>query len=1690
MISEYIAGGKMNDLLRKGCCMLLVFFSTHALLTGQDNQWIDFGSDYYKIPTASDGVFRLSYTTLAASGIPVESIDPREIRVFHRGKEVAVHLSGEGDGSFDQGDYLEFIGKRNDASMDRQLYENPDWIPNPYYNTHSDTTAFFLTITPGQRGQRMRVVALDQGREEVSSFQRTALSSFVEQYSLGRVYFPGVRLSVYDEGQGWTSSIVSRGLSRSILYTGLAAVSGAVPPRLELSLLGRSGTPHLTSVRVGPSENSLRELGNYDFKDYEIRRIEEELTVADISPQGDLVVRITSLGDNNAIDNISVNYSKVTYHGSGKEGDFEKETFGLDDGGGKMRLSGLDDSYLAYDMEDPDNPIKLEMERSGDLLEFPTGLPGKPASVLVQNQRLVKEINVMKRVRFRNFLAQNANYLIITHALLRRPAANYGDPVGAYASYRATPAGGGFDTLTVTVQELYDQFSYGERTPLGIRNFLKAYQSRFSPEYLLLIGRAYGMINTRRQGGVTYFYRTNPDLFDFQELIPSFGYPYSDNRYVVGLDPGSPLEQRISIGRIPARTPDDVGAYLDKMKEKDALGVTEPWQKDLIHLSGGRSAFELERFFNFLNGFKAVAEDIYLGGNVATVRKRSNATTELINISEEINQGVGLVTFFGHAAPSTTDIDIGFASVNEMGYRNKGKYPVLLLNGCDAGNAYGDAYTFGEDWIVTPERGASNFLAHADIGIDVYLRRYSESFYARAFADSSLIHQSLGKVKIEAEKLLYSRYGTSEVNQSHANQIIMLGDPAARMFPANKPDYALYPDEARLRGLGGDPLNSLSDSLELSLVARNLGMVLLDSVTLDIERQLPDGTLTRLDTRNLRPVFRKDSLFITIPNTGINSFGDNLFTVALNKGREPDEMTFANNSVSVSFFVPLSGTLNLFPLEFGIVSERSFELVAQIPGLAREERNLVIQLDTAADFSSPRRKEVRITTDNLARWAVDLFEDLPLQDSLTFYWRTRFLEPRDGENAAWNTSSFSFIQNGPEGWTQRRLPQFAGNQLDQLTLDLSKREWQFQETALNIDVFTFGADTEGYSVENTQIMLNGVAYILDTFNRFCPNGSLGLMAFDHQTLEPYLPVPLVTVDVLDPRSCGRVPQVIQSIRNASIVGEGQTMLLDFVDGMKPDDYVIIFSVGNVTFSDWPDAAYLKLKELGANEATLRNLETGDPYILFGRKGMNPGEAIEVVPDTDAELPRDSQVINFETAITGYFPSGRILSPKIGPAADWVSFFNEINGKELYLPETGSMDVVGVTPEGGEVSLRSNVGDAPLDLSAFSATDYPFLRLRYSLEDLPENSLPQLAKWQVNYTGVPEGVLVLKDKRNESILREGEEDELAFEFVNISRHSFPDSITIDYTFQNQERRSIERSSLKIGPAQAGEAVAFTLPFDSRGRPGSNSLNVFANPRIFPEQLYRNNVLDLPGFFKVQGDDLNPVLDVNFDGRYIMNGDIVSPNVIISALVKDENKIALKKDTLGMELLLRKPCETCDFEKISFSDPRVKWFEATENADFKIEFQPGPLEDGRYALRINAMDASRNQAGTEPYEVSFEVINESQITHFYPYPNPFSNRVRFVFTLTGAEIPDEIKIQIMTVSGKVVKEIFQDELGPVTIGNNISAYAWDGKDEFGDQLANGVYIYRVLVRKNGQFMELRDSAGDKAFKKGYGKMYLLR
>ncbi|MDR7130110.1 hypothetical protein J2X69_002457 [Algoriphagus sp. 4150] len=1673
-------------MIKKLLFVFLMFFTLSASAPAQQPVWYSYDRTYYKIPTASDGIHRISAATLSSSGINLNGLDPRDIRLYHRGKEVAIHIEGENDGKFDGEDYIEFFGKRNDGTLDKLLYPEFNQIPNPYFNTTSDTTAFFLTVTDGQSGRRMnRRAAPETALPLAASYSSQKLLALGEQYSLGIGYAFDFRLSKFDQGQGWMSTVITKGNTRQLTIDQLGAVSTTGSAKLEFGLVGRSASVHATRIYAGPNSTSKRLLGTINFSGYEYPQQSLNLAMSDFNPDGSIVLSFESAGTE-AVDNVSVAFAKITFQNNVRSGDFASELFISPPGNGRIQLSQLSGTYSALEISDWDNPRKVQLTKSGQALSFRSAVPNDSSKVWVQNVETIISVARLEPVRFRNYLAQAANYILVGHHVLAQPTTQFDNPLKAYARHRASPAGGGFDTLSVKVEDLYNQFAFGEYSPVAIYEFLKAYYPVHKPTHLLFAGRSLAMYSTVRAGGVTYSYRNNPSAFSFRDLIPAGGFPFSDNSYTIGLDASKPYTPALAVGRIPARNSQHLADYLSKAIEKDAVGISGSWQKELIHLSGGVSEFELDRYFNFLNGFKTTAEGLYLGGKVTTYRKRSNSTVEVIDITGDLNEGRSMLTFFGHGAPTIIDIEIGFASDPTLNYQNKGKYPVMLFNGCDYGSAFGNSYTQAEDWVITPDKGAASIMANSAIGVDIYLRRYSDMFYKKAFGDSTLIYRTLGEVKLEAEEAYIDSYGTTPLSYSHMEQMINYGDPGLRIFPADKADYAIKPDEVSVDSFDEIPVSALSDSLKLSFVLRNIGRVDTDSIAYTVTRKLPDGSTEAFPPIKIPYIARIDSLFFTVPNAGRNAAGENTFTIEVNAKMEVGEMTFANNSVSYTKFIPLSGTLNLYPVEYGIVHGAETKLVTQAPGKTTADRTVLIQLDTASGFNSSYRKEVRITTRGLAEMPLPL---TAFSDSTTFYWRSKFQEAKPGESDAWTNSSFSYIPSGAEGWTQRNTYQLEENQLTNLEIRQSDRSWKYPDQQADIEVFTVGAGVDSLSFRNTQFYLNQIPQIIDNVNnansRLCPNGSLGLVAFEQKSLTPYLAIPIPGFDILDARACGRVPQMIQSIRNSWITDPGQTMLIDYVNKVKAGDYVVLFSVGNVTFEAWPDVVIEKLKEFGASEATLRALKTGDPYILYGRKGMRPGEAIEILGNANSEFPARQQTLSFDTKLSGYLTSGVILTPRVGPASSWERFFQNVNSRNWIKEEERTyFDIIGVKDNGEEELLIGNTFDREMDLSFISTETYPYLKLRYSMDD-PESTAPaQLDKWQVNYIGVPEGVLLLKSAKDQVNLREGEPGLLDLQFRNISKYNFSDSIQVDWKMTNLTSKKVEEFSKKFPALKAGEAFDFTIEFNSIGKAGENRLEIFANPRIQREQTFRNNQVDMGSYFRVEGDNSTALLDVNFDGIYIMDGDIVSPTVQITALLKNEQTLLYKKDTVGLNLYIKQNCEACDFKRVSFSNPNLTWTPASEDEDFKVSMIPGPLEDGIYTLRI------ANETSSEPYEITFEVINESQITNFYPYPNPFSTSVRFVFTVTGMEVPDEIKIQIMTVTGKVVREILQNELGPIRIGNNLTEYAWDGKDEFGDQLANGVYIYRVMVRKNGQFMEHRPTAGDKAFKKGYGKMYLLR
>jgi flagellar hook assembly protein FlgD len=81
--------------------------------------------------------------------------------------------------------------------------------------------------------------------------------------------------------------------------------------------------------------------------------------------------------------------------------------------------------------------------------------------------------------------------------------------------------------------------------------------------------------------------------------------------------------------------------------------------------------------------------------------------------------------------------------------------------------------------------------------------------------------------------------------------------------------------------------------------------------------------------------------------------------------------------------------------------------------------------------------------------------------------------------------------------------------------------------------------------------------------------------------------------------------------------------------------------------------------------------------------------------------------------------------------------------------------------------------------------------------------------------------------------------------------------------------------------------------------------------------------------------------------------------------------------------------------------------------------------------------------------------------------------------------------MTVAGTVVREITQNEIGQLKIGTHLTDYVWNGTDEYGQKLANGVYLYRIVAKKaDGKAFESFDTGTDQYFNKGFGKLVIMR
>jgi len=265
-------------------------------------------------------------------------------------------------------------------------------------------------------------------------------------------------------------------------------------------------------------------------------------------------------------------------------------------------------------------------------------------------------------------------------------------------------------------------------------------------------------------------------------------------------------------------------------------------------------------------------------------------------------------------------------------------------------------------------------------------------------------------------------------------------------------------------------------------------------------------------------------------------------------------------------------------------------------------------------------------------------------------------------------------------------------------------------------------------------------------------------------------------------------------------------------------------------------------------------------------------------------------------------------------------------------------------------------------------------------------------------------------------------------------------------------------------------SFVVPKDISFQFGNGKLSYYAhnystdangsNNQIIVGGVNTNAPLDTEG----------PQMEIYLNDDNFVSGGITNSNPFLIVEAEDENGLNTVGNGIGHDL-------TAVLDGNTSNTIILNEYYETELDTYqkgRIKFQLTDLAPGNHTLKVKIWDVYNNSSEKE---IDFIVQEEQELVldHVLNYPNPFTTNTVFMLEHNQVCQTLDIKISVMTVTGKVVKTILQTVNAE---GFRIDPIAWDGLDDYGDKLAIGTYIYKVEV-----------TAGEKKVDQ-YEKLVILR
>ncbi len=210
---------------------------------------------------------------------------------------------------------------------------------------------------------------------------------------------------------------------------------------------------------------------------------------------------------------------------------------------------------------------------------------------------------------------------------------------------------------------------------------------------------------------------------------------------------------------------------------------------------------------------------------------------------------------------------------------------------------------------------------------------------------------------------------------------------------------------------------------------------------------------------------------------------------------------------------------------------------------------------------------------------------------------------------------------------------------------------------------------------------------------------------------------------------------------------------------------------------------------------------------------------------------------------------------------------------------------------------------------------------------------------------------------------------------------------------------------------------------------------------------------------------PRITLSVGNQFFMNGDFVPPNPTFSMTMHDQDGVDLRPGSITVQV---------DGQPINQSLITIP--DTVNNPTSITATVQLSLTNGSHTIEVTAKDANGNISN--PVSADFVVQSNFTLRVYGAYPDPFSTRTFIAFEVTSGNPIDQVSVKIYTVSGRLVKTMAfpsdnpMEELGllqggtgaPTSVGYH-EAW-WEGTDNYGNQVANGVYFYKVSVTSGGK------------------------